>query len=75
MKRYCAAILLTLAGALPLSAQAPDQRDQQQLTELVRQLQSQQAQIIDNQTKIETKMAEVTETIRVARTFSGRAGK
>jgi hypothetical protein len=75
MKRHCAAILLTLASALPVSAQAPDTRDQQHLTDLVRELQSQQAQIIDNQTKIETKMAELAETIRVARIFAGRAGK
>lgn len=75
MKRNCAAILLMLAAALPLSAQAPDTRDQQQLMALVRELQGQQAQITDNQTKIEAKMAELTETMRVARLFAGKAGK
>ena len=75
MKRHCAVILLTVAAALPLSAQAPDTRDQQQVIDLVRQLQSQQTQMIDNQTKIETKMADLAEAIRVARIFAGRAGK
>ncbi len=75
MKRHCAAILLTLSAALPLSAQAPDARDQQQLIALVKEIQAQQAQITDNQGKIESKMAELTETIRVARLFAGKAGK
>lgn len=75
MKRHCAAILLTLAAIVPLSAQAPDARDQQQLTTLVRELQAQQAQIADNQAKIEAKMADLTETMRVARLMAGKAGK
>ena len=75
MKRHCAAILLALFAALPLSAQAPDARDQQQLIALVKEIQTQQAQITDNQGKIESKMAELTETIRVARLFAGKAGK
>jgi endonuclease III len=75
MKRHCAAVLLTLLAALPLSAQAPDPRDQQQLTTLIREIQAQQAQMADNQTKIETKMAALAETIRVARLFAGKAGK
>lgn len=75
MKRHCAAFFFSLVAALPLSAQAPDARDQQQLAAVVRELQAQQAQIADNQTKIEAKMAELTETIRVARLFAGKAGK
>jgi hypothetical protein len=76
MKPHCAAILLMLAAALPLPAQAPDAGDQQQqLINLVRELQAQQAQITDNQTKIEAKLAELNETMRVARIFAGRAGK
>jgi hypothetical protein len=75
MKRHCAIILLMVAAALPVSAQAPDTRDQQQVIDLVRQLQAQQTQMIDNQTKIETKMADLAEALRVARIFAGRAGK
>lgn len=75
MKRYCALILILGAG-LPLFAQMPDAHGQQQeLDKLIRDLQAQQTQIIDNQTKIEAKMAELTETMRVARIFAGRAGR
>ena len=75
MKRFCAVILFTLALVIPISAQSPDGRDQQQLANLVRELQAQQAQIADHQAKIEAKMAELTESIRVARLFAGKAGK
>lgn len=75
MKSYCAAFLFTFTAALPLSAQAPDSREQQQLTTLIRDVQAQQAQIAENQNKIDAKIAELTETMRVARIFAGRAGK
>jgi hypothetical protein len=75
MRRQFTATLLMVATALPLAAQAPDAADPQQLLALVKEVQAQQAQIADNQTKIESKLAEVTETIRVARLFAGKAGK
>jgi hypothetical protein len=40
----------------------------------VRELQAQQAQIADNETKIEAKVADVAETIRTARILISRAG-
>ena len=42
---------------------------------LVQQVQAQQAQIAANQEKIDVKLAEVTEAVRVARIFAGRGGK
>jgi hypothetical protein len=56
-------------------AQTPAAKDDQQLLALVKEVQAQQAQIVDNQGKIDTKLAELTETVRVARIFAGRAGK
>jgi uncharacterized protein YlxW (UPF0749 family) len=76
MRRLFAAIsLITIVAAMPLAAQAPEANEQQQLASLVKEVQAQQAQIADNQTKIETKLAELVETMRVARIFAGKAGK
>ena len=77
MRRHLLAAIsfVALVVALPLAAQAPDPNEQQQLLALVKEVQTQQAQIADNQTKIETKLAELAETIRVARLFAGKAGK
>ena len=75
-RQFLAAIsFIALTAALPLAAQAPDASEQQQLVALVKEIQAQQAQIADNQTKIETKLAELAEAIRVARLFAGKAGK
>lgn len=45
-----------------------------QLLALLRDVQTQQTQIVANQTAIETKLATVSETIRVARIYSSRGG-
>ncbi len=45
-----------------------------QLLKAVSELTQQQAQIADNQTKIDGKIADLGETIRVARIFMSRAG-
>ena len=55
-------------------AQTPDAQQQEHLLALVKQVQTQQAQIADNQGKIDSKLAEVAESVRVARIFAGRAG-
>jgi ABC-type transporter MlaC component len=66
-----AATLLALTGA----AQAPDpqQQQQQEVLELVKEVQAQQTQIVANQDQIEAKLAELAETMRVARIFSRRS--
>ena len=56
-------------------AQNPPSETEQRLTALVQQIQAQQAQIAANQEKIDTKLAEVTEAVRVARIFAGRGGR
>lgn len=74
MKRFFAAILF--AGALSIissSAQAPAQKDDQALLRLVKEVQAQQLEIAANQTKIEAKLAEVAEAVRIARIYSSRS--
>lgn len=66
--------MLVVFFALPLAAQAPV-GDEQQVLALVREIVAQQSQIDENQTKIESKLTELTETIRVARIYSSRTGK
>ncbi len=77
MKRhlFTAISAIVLFSTLPLSAQAPDANEQQQLITLAKEIQAQQAQMSDNQTKIEAKLTELAETIRVARLFAGKGGK
>lgn len=76
MKHRCLVLFLaiTFNGLLDSPAQTPPPNpDAQQLLALLKEVQTQQAQIAANQTKIETKLAEVTETVRVARIFSSRS--
>jgi ABC-type transporter MlaC component len=77
MKRIIANSILVLLTVLVTSgpAQNPPTEVEQKLAALVQQIQAQQAQITANQEKIDAKMAEVTEAVRVARIFAGRGGK
>ncbi len=55
-----------------LDAQAPGQKEDQTIYQLVKEVQAQQTEIAANQTKIETKLAEVAEAVRIARIYSSR---
>ena len=70
-----ATCLLALATSSP-AAEAPkeNEREQQQLLALVKEVQSQQATIAENQTKIDAKMAAIAEALRLARIYSSRSG-
>jgi hypothetical protein len=73
MKPTISASLLALVVlATPLAAQAPDSKDDQRLLEVAKEVQAQQAQIATNQAKIDAKLADIAEAVRVARIFSGR---
>jgi uncharacterized protein YlxW (UPF0749 family) len=48
------------------------EREQQQVTALAKELQSQQTAIADNQTKIDAKLATIAEDLRQARIYSSR---
>jgi hypothetical protein len=64
--------LLALGAAFLWPAHAQDQ--QAQFLAVINGLKQQQAVIADNQTKLDQKIADVGETIRVARLFMSRAG-
>ena|ERR1700719_2114399 len=77
MKRitcFSAVVVLLLLGVSG-PAQTTAGSNEQQLLALVKEVQVQQAQIASNQTKIEAKVAEVAEAVRVARVFASRGGK
>jgi hypothetical protein len=73
MKTLCLIACLALLAAFAVSAQAPAAKpEDEQLFELVKQVQEQQAQIVSNQKKIDGKLADIAEAIRTARIFSSR---
>ncbi len=53
-------------------AQTPDSNQEARLLALVREVQTQQAQLAENQAKIEEKLATVTESVRTARIYTKR---
>jgi endonuclease III len=71
MRRFLVATFVCLVLSSGV-AQTPDAQQQEQLLALVKQVRAQQAQIADNQTKIESKIAEVAESVRLARIYSKR---
>ena len=74
MKRILLALLLpaTLMVMSFSGAQTPDANEEQRLLALIKEVQTQQAQLTENQAKIEEKLAAVTETVRAARIYSKR---
>jgi ABC-type transporter MlaC component len=79
MKRFLCASVLALATVSLPSGQAQDSspadQQQQQVLALVQEIKAQQAQITDNQTKIDSRIADVMEQIRLARILAARTGK
>ena len=75
MKRILLALLLpaTLMVMSFSGAQTPDANQEQRLLALIKEVQTQQTQMAENQKKIETKLTEIGETVRVARIFAGRS--
>jgi len=74
MKRFLLALLLpaTLMVMSFSGAQTPDANQEQRLLALIKEVQTQQAQLTENQAKIEEKLAAVTELVRTARLYSKR---
>ena len=73
MKRNLVAVIFSITLiASAIRGQAPDANGEQRLLELVKEVQAQQAQIADNQAKIDAKLSEIAETLRVARIFTSR---
>ncbi|MCA1660278.1 MAG: hypothetical protein LC642_07055 [Verrucomicrobiaceae bacterium] len=75
MKKAFVTILFALSSTFTAAyAAEPATPNEQQLAALVREIQTQQAQIADNQSKIEMKLTAIAEAIRMARIYSSRAG-
>lgn len=51
----------------------PDANQEAKLIALIKQVETQQAQMAENQKKIEEKLADIGETVRVARIFAERS--
>lgn len=75
MKRFPILAALLLATLVQANPAEPTAASEQQLLTAIRELQTQQAAIADNQTKIDEKIAGVIEAVRVARIYSSRSGK
>lgn len=67
-----ACAVLSVSSAL---AQSPAPNDQQQVKDLLKTIQAQQAQIAQNQADIDTKLAALAETIRLAKIYASRGGR
>jgi hypothetical protein len=70
MKTFALIVILVVAGGLVTKAQDGSA----QLFDAVNALKRQQAEIVDNQAKLDEKLADVAEKIRAARIFMSRAG-
>lgn len=74
MKTVTRQVLFTaILATVVLDAQT-SQAEQQELVDRVQELQIQQVQIAANQTRAESGLAELKETVRVARIHASRAG-
>jgi hypothetical protein len=70
MKRILLGLFLLVASLTVAQMPQPDQ--EQKLLALIKDVQTQQAQLAENQGKIEEKLAAVTETVRTARIYAKR---
>ncbi len=75
MKRILLALLLpgTLLVMSFSAAQTPDPNQEQKLLALIKEVQTQQAQMAENQKEIEQKLVDIGETVRTARIYAGRS--
>lgn len=65
-------LLTSLVSAPAAEPSKENEREQQQLLALAKEVQGQQAMIADNQTKIDAKLATIAEALRQARIYSTR---
>ncbi len=66
-----------LAGLIAAPAAEPpkeNERDQQQIAALTKEVQTQQVAIAGNQTKINEKVAAIAEALRLAKIYASRGG-
>jgi hypothetical protein len=75
MKALRLLICLAAIAATQLIAADPAAAPDQQVVIAIKEIQTQQAQIADNQAKIDAKLATVVEAVRQARIFASRGGR
>jgi hypothetical protein len=75
MKKNFVSLLLAaiVVGLASSTAQTPDANQEVKLLALIKEVQTQQAQMAENQKNIEDKLTEIGETVRVARIYAGRS--
>lgn len=73
MNRLLLLLTATLLGMAASVAQTPDVNQEAKLLALIKEVQTQQAQMAANQKQIETKLADIGETVRVARIYASRS--
>ena len=64
-----ALVAASLAAPAPVADQSP------QVQALMKEVQAQQIQLADNQTKIDAKLVELAEAIRLAKIYASRGGR
>ena len=75
MKTLLPLACLFAAAVAKLNAADTAAPQDQQVAVAIKEIQTQQAQIADNETKIAAKLATVVEAVRVARIYSSRGGR
>ncbi|MDQ6654573.1 MAG: hypothetical protein M3Y80_01995 [Verrucomicrobiota bacterium] len=73
MKRIAAVAVLSLAF-IGITSADPAASPEQQMKALVAELKLQQTQLVENQAKIDGKLASIAEALRIARIFASRGG-
>ena len=74
MNRIAVIVCLTLAAISTLNAAEPANPQVQQIAAIAREIQAQQALIVENQAKIDAKIVVVAEAVRLARIYASRSG-
>jgi hypothetical protein len=74
MKRTLIVLSLIVLATIPFSvAQTPDTNQEQKLLALIKEVQTQQAQLAENQAKIEQKLNDLADIVHDARIYTKRA--
>ena len=72
MNKTLLLLAIALVGISVSVAQTPDASQEAKLLVLIKEVQTQQAQLAENQAKIEEKLAAVSESVRSARIYAKR---
>ena len=73
MKTFLAiSLTITLFVAAAGIAQTPSANEEAKFLSLLKEVQTQQAQLSENQAKIDEKLAAIAESVRIARIYSKR---